>query len=222
MMGMIGIGLRIRDARQRADMTQQTLADHCGVSRAAVAQWELGTTRPSLEHLGMAADALGVWVSWITGEGEYSGQEQEAVPYRPRGKTVPVIDFVQAGDWNAVADPYPPGRGMDRLVTEQTVGANTFGLVIKGNSMTPDFQENDKIIVDPEIAPQPGALVVAKLDGEEEATFKKFRPRGTDSAGRPVIDLVPLNDDWPTLHMDADHPGRIIGTIVEHRRYLRR
>lgn len=219
---MIGIGLRIRDARERANMTQQALADHCGVSRAAVAQWELGTTRPSLDHLGMVANALGVWVSWITGEGEYSGQEKEAVPYRPRGKTIPIIDFVQAGGWNSVADPYPPGLGMDSLFTEQAVGANSFGLAIKGNSMAPEFQENDKIVVDPDIAPQPGDLVVAKLEDEEEATFKKFRPRGVDGAGRPVIDLVPLNDDWPTLHVDADHPGRIIGTIIEHRRYLRR
>lgn len=219
---MIGVGLRIRDARERANMTQQALADHCGVSRAAVAQWELGTTRPSLEHLSMAAEALGVWVSWITGEGEFSGQEKETVPNWTHGKSVPVIDFVEAGGWNTVADPYPPGVGMDSLVTEQAVGAYSFCLAVKGNSMAPDFQENDKIVVDPDVAPQPGDLVVAKLDGEEEATFKKYRPRGTDSAGRPVIDLVPLNDDWPSLHIDAEHPGRIIGTVVEHRRYLRR
>ncbi len=203
-------------------MTQQTLGDYCSVSRAAIAQWELGTTRPSLDHLGRAADTLGVWVSWLTGEGEFTGQEEDAVPYRPRGQTIPVIDFVQAGGWISVADPYPPGRGMDTVVTERTVSENTFGLVIKGNSMAPDFQENDKIIVDPDVTPQPGAFVVAKLDDEGEATFKKFRPRGTDSSGQPVIDLVPLNDDWPILHMDAKHPGRIIGTIIEHRRYFNR
>jgi len=203
-------------------LTKQALADHCGVSRAAVAQWELGSTRPSLEHLGSAADAMGVWVSWLTGEGEFSGQEEEAVPYRPRGRTIPVIDFVQAGNWNAVADPYPPGRGMDILITEQTAGENAFGLLVKGTSMAPDFREDDKIIVDPGVAPQPGDLVVAKLDAEEEPTFKKYRPRGTDSEGRPLIDLVPLNEDWPTLRIDADHPGHIIGTVIEHRRFLRR
>jgi transcriptional regulator with XRE-family HTH domain len=57
-------------------MTQQVLADHCGVSRAAVAQWELAVTRPSLEHLGRAADAMGVWVSWLTGEGEFPARKR--------------------------------------------------------------------------------------------------------------------------------------------------
>ncbi|HSR56019.1 MAG TPA: helix-turn-helix transcriptional regulator, partial [Alphaproteobacteria bacterium] len=114
-------------------MTQQALAEHCGVSRAAIAQWELGVTRPSLEHLGKAADALGVWVSWITGEGKYSGQdEQDALAHRPRGRTVPVIDYVQAGNWNTVTDPYPAGRGMDSLIIERAAGEDAFGLVVKG------------------------------------------------------------------------------------------
>jgi len=88
--------------------------------------------------------------------------------------------------------------------------------------MLPEFHEGDKIVIDPEVAPQPGDLVIAKLDGDDEATFKKYRPRGVDSTGAPVIELVPLNDDWPTLTITADKPGRIMGTMVEHRRYRRR
>ena len=42
MVFMINVGTHIRDARERASMTQQELATCCGVSRAAVAQWENG------------------------------------------------------------------------------------------------------------------------------------------------------------------------------------
>jgi len=218
---MSGIGERIRDARARAGLTQQELGGRCGVSRAAVAQWENGTTQPSLAHLRRVADGLGVWVSWLTGESEDpEGGAQAALA--SRGRPVPVIDYVQAGAWNAVADPYPPGRGMDALVTERTVGPHAFALVVRGDSMEREFRDGDKIIVDPEVAPQPGDYVVAKVDGEGEATFKKYRPRGADAEGRPVIDLVPLNEDWPVLRIDAARPGRILGTLVEHRRYRRR
>lgn len=215
-----GIGPRIRDARTRAGMTQEILGRRCGVSRAAIAQWENSTTRPSLAHLQRAADALGVWVSWLTGEGAAaSNTEQPALP--PRGRTVPVIDYVHAGAWGAVTDAYPPGRGMDQIVTERKVGGDAFALVVRGTSMESEFHEGDKIVVDPDVAPQPGDLVVAKLDAQEEATFKKYRPRGTDDGGKPVIELVPLNEDWPVLRIDADSPGRIVGTVVEHRRYYR-
>lgn len=218
---MNAVGLRIRDARRRADMTQQELATYCGVSRAAVAQWEGGTTRPSLAHLQRAAEGLGVWVSWLTGENQHAGLADEAAPFAVKGRTVPVIDFVRAGTWDMVTDAYPPGSGMSTLVTEQAVGPHAFALVVKGHSMAPEFAENDRIIVDPGVPPRPGDPVIAKLEGQEEATFKKYRSRGNDSQGRPIVDLVPLNEDWPTLRIDAAHPGRIIGTVVEHRRYRR-
>ena len=212
---MEGIGSRIRYARDRAGMTQEALGQRCHVSRAAIAQWENGTTLPSLAHLQMAADALGVWVSWITGENDGNASQPMAAP----GYTVPVIDTVVAGAWGKVTDPYPPGRGMDILITERHLGPAAFGLVIHGTSMTPEFEDGDKIIVDPDITPVPGDFVVAKLDDADEATFKKYRPRGIDATGRPVIELVPLNEDWPSLRIDAEHPGRIVGTMVEHRRY---
>lgn len=216
---MEGIGPRIRDARERAGMTQETLGRRCRVSRAAIAQWENGTTLPSLSHLQMAADALGVWVSWLTGEND--GGPSASAAALPRGRTIPVIDSVAAGLWGTVADPYPPGRGMDLLVTERKVGASAFALVVRGTSMESEFRDGDKIIVDPDIEPQPGDFVVAKLERDNDATFKKYRPRGIDDDGQPVIDLVPLNEDWPVLRMDAANPGRIVGTMIEHRRYRR-
>ncbi len=86
--------------------------------------------------------------------------------------------------------------------------------------MLPDFREGDVVIIDPELAPTPGDFVVAK-NGENEATFKKFRPRGLNEHGEQVIELVPLNEDYPSIRSDAQ-PFRIIGTMVEHRRYRRR
>jgi SOS-response transcriptional repressor LexA len=216
-----GIGLRIRQARQQAGLTQQTLGDFCSVSRAAIAQWENGTTHPSLNHLQLAADALGVWVSQLTGKGDGDDNDPDSPPVS-RGWPVPVIDHVAAGLWGTINDPYPPGRGMEVLVTEQKVGPNTFALVVHGNSMAETFHDGDKIIVDPDVTPQPGDYVVAKLDALEESTFKKYRPRGTDSEGQPIIDLVPLNEDWPVLKIDNRNPGRVIGTVVEYRGYRQR
>lgn len=61
---------RIKQARTRAELSHQKLAEKVGVSRAAVAQWESGDTkglRP--DNLVAAADALGVSIRWLaTGE----------------------------------------------------------------------------------------------------------------------------------------------------------
>ena len=69
------------------------------------------------------------------------------------------------------------------------------------------------VTIDPDEAPRPGDFVVAS-NGSEEATFKKYRPRGIDENGQEVFELVPLNDDFPTLHSDRQQIA-IIGVIPE-------
>jgi SOS-response transcriptional repressor LexA len=88
--------------------------------------------------------------------------------------------------------------------------------------MLPDFRPGDYVIVDPDAPVRPADVVVAKLDRDQSETVKKYRPRGDDADGCPIFDLVPLNPYYPTLTADAWNPGRIIGSVVERRRRLRR
>jgi len=112
------------------------------------------------------------------------------------------------------------GDGFETIATDLDLSAGAFGLIIKGPSMEPEFKEGDKVIIDPAVSPQPGDFVVAK-NSHEEATFKKYRPRGTSERGEMVFELVPLNDDFAILHSERDHL-HIIGVMVEHRKYRRR
>ena len=121
--------------------------------------------------------------------------------------------------WSEIVDSFQPGDAGDWLLTDIDLSDSAFALDIRGNSMLPDFNPGDRVIIDPEIAPQPGDFVAAK-NGEQEATFKKYRPRGMDSHGNIIFELVPLNDDYPTLRSDVQHI-RIVGTMVEHRKYRR-
>lgn len=54
------IGVRIREARQAAGLTQAELAELVGVSRSAVAQWETGRTGQVGTNLTRIAEVLGV------------------------------------------------------------------------------------------------------------------------------------------------------------------
>lgn len=215
----ITLGQRIRARREAAGLTQEKLATHCGVSRAAVAQWEAGVTRPSLDNLVKAADTLGVWLSWLTmGDQSLPDTPNPFTPAVRQG--IPVIDLARAGGW----DPQQAAAINDapRIAGDPDHSPQAFALAIGDESMTPDFRAGDKIIVDPEVAPQPGDFVVAKLDRDSESVFRKFRPRGDDGKGGAIIELVPLNPDWPTVTIGTEAPGRIIATLVEHRRYRRR
>ncbi len=145
---------------------------------------------------------------------------KNVVPAPRDQRHIPVISYVQAGMMTEVVDPFALGDGFETILTDLDVSEQTFALIIEGSSMLPEFNEGDKVIIDPALSPRPGDFVVAK-NTEEEATFKKYRPRGTGEHGEMVFELVPLNDDFPVLQSDRDHL-RIIGVMVEHRKYRRR
>lgn len=138
-------------------------------------------------------------------------------------RQIPLISYIQAGDLTSIMDDHAPGAASDYLLTDLTVSRHTFALEIKGKSMEPDFKEGDRVIIDPEVKPQPGDFVAAKTvddHGHGEATFKKYRPRGITATGVEVFELSPLNEDFPSMRSDT-MPLQIIGTMVEHRRYRR-
>lgn len=213
------LGANIRARRKALRMTLETLSHAIDWDTGNLSRLERDiqvNTTP--ERLALIAKALGCSVAELYAE---SGPNVESVT--PLGiKRVPVISYVQAGVWTEISDPYAMGGGMDFIASGiEDLGSNAFALRIKGKSMLPDFQEGDIVIIDPSVTPLPGDMVVAK-NGEEEATFKKFRPRGTNAQGQDVFELMPLNEDFATLSSDRDGPINIIGTMVEHRRFRRR
>lgn len=218
----LSLGQRLTRAREHADIKQKDVAEYFGISSQAVSQWEADRTRPDSHRLAKLARLFNIRLEWLLDEtGPMDSEEVRLVAQVRHTTRVPVIDRVQAGDWSEVEDPFALSSADEFLQTDLRVSSSTFALVIEGRSMEPEFQPGDKVIIDPMVRPRPGDFVVAKRDNDQEATFKKFRLRSQDEQGRDVIELKPLNPDWPTLMIDQDNPGHIVGTMVEHRRYRR-
>lgn len=133
---------------------------------------------------------------------------------------IPLISYAQAGMMTESTDPLSIWDRLEFVLTSEDVSPRAFGLRIKDLSCWPEYQEGDVVIIDPEIRPDPGNMVIAK-GAEDEAIFGKYRPRGTNEQGEMVFELVPLNDDFATLNSERDHL-RIIGVEIEHHRKKRR
>jgi SOS-response transcriptional repressor LexA len=137
------------------------------------------------------------------------------------GRPIPVISPVQAGLMTDMETPYPVGAGFDIIYSDDDdLSAFAFGLEIEGLSMMPDFRPGDRVIIDPELAPNPGDFVVAK-NGGNQATFKKYRPRGVGADGNEIFELVPLNEDFASMRSDVTSL-QVIGVMTEHRKRFRR
>ncbi len=66
----ITIGERIREKRDKADLSQKDLAKAVGVTQSAVNQYEKGTKRPSSEVLSKIAMALSTSTDYLLGSAE--------------------------------------------------------------------------------------------------------------------------------------------------------
>ncbi|WP_429169321.1 LexA family protein [Aeromonas hydrophila] len=212
---------RIKELRKKHGLTQKQVGERIGASRASVSQWESGDVSPSADYLVALARMFGVSAHWLsTGKGspELSNVEPAEIP---RGSRVPILSYVQAGHWREMCEQASSFDGnVEYVAASVDIGPYGFGLWLRGNSMTPFFNEGDLVIVDPDETPRPGDYVVAK-NGDEEATFKKYRPRGIDESGKEVFELVPLNEDYPTMYSDRQSI-EIIGVMVEHRSFRKR
>lgn len=130
--------------------------------------------------------------------------------HMPKGQ-FPVISWVSAGAWSEAIEPYHR-KNIDRWYeTTADCSEQGFWLDVKGDSMTSpvglSIPEGMAILVDPEVEPINGKLVVAKLENENEATFKKL----VIDAGRKF--LKPLNPQYPMLEINGN--CQIIGVVVD-------
>lgn len=215
---------RIAEALAIAKKSPTQVAAETGLSDSAISQLLSGKTKNLRASSAVKLEmATGVRASWlVTGEGmQMSGAVGDNVSRASVGSIrIPLISYVQAGVWTTVHDNFQPGDADEYLLTDQDLSEHAFALEIKGESMQPEFKQGDRVIIDPLVQPNPGDFVVAK-NGDDEATFKKYRPRGINDRGDPVFELVPLNDDYPSMRSDIT-PIQIIGTMIEHRKYRKR
>lgn len=216
------IGDIIRAAREDKNLSQAALARIIKTTRATVSSWENNKSQPTPKNARRLAQVLGIPLSTVGADPSTANVRLIDDPEYFR--RVPLIDWIDAGKGAAAVDPYPVGEGVEYLSVHFKVSEGTFALEISGDSMSPLFNEGDRIIVDPATEPQPNDFVAVELlaDGAElgsgEPVFKQYKPRGLADDGTPVFDLVPLNPNHDTITVSSKNPGRVLGKVVEHRK----
>lgn len=112
---------------------------------------------------------------------------------------VPLISWVQAGEFCEAIDQFEPGDAERWLPKPDRVGGSTYALKVNGDSMTSpfanvrDYPEGTIIFVDPEQQVLPGQRGVFRLPDSNEVTFKEL----VSDAGDQF--LKPLNPQYKNI-----------------------
>ncbi|EOU2324600.1 LexA family protein [Yersinia enterocolitica] len=208
---------RIRTRRKELKLTQQILAKLVGVSRVTVTGWESGDYQPGGINLQALAAALQCNAKWLVdGKGEPSDEAVILEPTERFGiKEIPILSWVQAGEWTESGSPVTISDAKEWIYTAAAVSDEAFALRVRGDSMTnpngiPSIPDGSLVVVDPDFNGNDevnGKIVVAQLDGSNEATLKKYVMDG------PFRYLVPLNPNYKMLEVNGN--CRIVGIVKQ-------
>lgn len=204
------IGEFIKKKREEKDLSIRKLASKAGISHVHLLNIETNDSRPSFEIVLRILSALNVPLNEFLAETNYL-DKNVAPTELLETRLVPIISWVKAGEWNFASDPFPVGYAEDWILTE-IKGDNVFALIVKGDSMEPEFREGEIIIVNPHVAPVPGDYVIVKNSESNEATFKQLKKYGD------VLVLHPLNPKYPDIEIKDPSKYRIIGKVVEKKK----
>jgi SOS-response transcriptional repressor LexA len=198
---------------------QTTLSRHLGVSPQTLNNWEIRGI--SKKGLITCQQVFGLSAHWIEfGKGPKSLNETPNAVYSDVGNhKIPLISDEQALDWSAKMSAKEL-RVDTYLHSDEAVTSHQFAIYVHGDSMEPRFYDGDQIVIDTKLSPQPGEFVLSKTS-KVELLFRKYRPRSTSKDGDLVFELMPLNDDYPSVRSD-NMEIEIIGTMIEARSKRRR
>ena len=204
------LGKRVEKKRVQLGMTQAQLGLMAGLAQNSIHNIESGETKRP-RKIDAIAEALNCTPEYLLfGIGETQDGEKSINSNVSLGPTlkaaVPLISWVQAGAWSEISE--IKEYDADRYLCPVKCSDQTFALKVHGVSMEPKFYEGDLIFVDPEAECIHGSYVVARLDDNNEATFKQL----IIESGHKFLKAA--NPNWPEQLTPINGNCTLVGKII--------
>ena len=196
---------RIKSTRESLKLTKRELAKRIGVHESSINKYEKGLVDIPLSKITELARVLNVTESYLMG---WEDNDKEA----PQGLKIPVLGTVAAGiPISAVEDILD----YEEIPQSWQNQGEFFGLRIKGDSMKPDINDGDTVIVKQQSTANNGDVVIALVNGDD-ATCKKFEKLDNG------IMLISNNSEYSPMYFSNEEvitkPVVLVGRVVELRR----
>jgi hypothetical protein len=182
-------------------------------SKSHLSQYVNGKSNPDNEKIFLLSKVFGVTEAWLLG---YNVPRYERIentgPQTPQGLKIPVLGTVAAGI---------PISAVEEILDYEEVPQSWknqgefFGLRIKDDSMKPDINHGDTVIVRKQSTANNGDVVITLVNGDD-VTCKKF-----EKLDNGII-LISNNSEYSPMYFSNEEvvtkPVVILGRVVELRR----
>ena len=203
---------KLKDIRQKRNLTITELAEKIHVSPAAISQYESQKRQPTLDIVKELADVLGTTTDNLMGR---ESSNVEPININKNLVKIPIYGKIPAGVPMEMVDESYVDDYIE-MDSKQLRGSSTyFGLKVKGNSMFPEFRNGDIVIFRQQSHCENGDFCAVSIN-HTECTFKKVLKKESG------ITLMPLNPDYDPMFFTKKEiinlPITILGVVKEVRR----
>ena len=196
------IAERIKLGLKKANMKPIDLVNKTGISKSQISNYMSGRYSPKQDGIYSIANALGVSPNWLMG-------------IENKKKLVNVYSSVHAGILSEMIENVVDTEEISEKLASSD--KTYFGIKVKGDSMFPQYIENDTLICEKTSTCESGSDCIVAINGNEAFLKRVYiNPNGiTLQAINPKYEpLIYSNDDIKNI------PVTIIGTVIELRRKI--
>ncbi|WP_294760519.1 LexA family transcriptional regulator [uncultured Lactobacillus sp.] len=200
------VGSKIKNLREHHGMDQQTLADKLDTSRVTISRYESGARKANQDVLFKLAKLFNVNINYF-----FPTIENEVNINLNSFKSVPLVGEIACGT-PILAEQNIEGY-IPMYLKNNNENDSFFALKCKGNSMNPTLKDGDTVFIKQQPTVEDGEIAAVLVDDDTSATLKRVKHLNNQ------VLLMPDNTDgFAPLVLDKEHPGRILGKVVESRR----
>ncbi len=151
----MSFGKRLMTLRKERKVSQSELAKAVGLSRSAISQYEIDMYEPSIDTINAIATYLKIDVSSLLSENFQDDKKPvKFVPVRANASCgssniSTLQDFTRKAYYNG-----------------EFWKSSLYCVIANGSSMSPEIDDGDEVIIDPDVKPVNGDMVLYKLDNE--------------------------------------------------------
>lgn len=187
----------LKRLREKRKLSVRELAEILNISHSTISKIENGVTHFNNDYIKVFTEFFGVSADYLL------GLPEKAIPLGDGTfKPVKILGSVKAGIPN-IAQQNFAGYLMAKVDNPE----NYFYLEVKGDSMSPTFEDGDYVLVKFQKTALNNEIVVAGLNGYE-ATVKRFKKIGSDSF------LFADNSAYDPIKLTPELEPYIVGVVV--------
>jgi repressor LexA len=203
----MSFGTILKKIRQDRGFTQEELAKKVDTSRSNIANYEVDKNMPSIDMLDKLSEALNVSTDTLLGK-----EPIKEIDLIDKLFLIPIVGRVPAGEPLLAEENIEGYLPIDPIMYNLTSPDNLFFLRVVGESMNNIVPDGSFVLVKKQNYAETGDVVVALVNGDNEATLKRFKDLDNN-----FVMLEPdstLQEFTPRIINLRDTEFKIIGKVI--------